>query len=157
MKAITISDEVYEKLAKIKGKKSFSAVIDELIKRNVEKRVEMLIESSFLCEDLLVSSLTVYELLVEANYVFKKYGNAKELMVINEILKPLTPVSIDFDIVNRASAIKADAILIGLDVPDMDILIACSGEDAEILTFDRDFSPLEDLGFKVTVLGNNNG
>jgi predicted CopG family antitoxin len=46
MKTITISDEVYEKLVRIKGKKSFSAVIDELIKRNVEKRVEMLIKSA---------------------------------------------------------------------------------------------------------------
>lgn len=46
MKTITISDEVYEKLVRIKGKKSFSAVIDKLIKRNVEKRVEMLIKSA---------------------------------------------------------------------------------------------------------------
>ncbi len=30
MKTITISDEVYEKLVRIKGKKSFSAIIDEL-------------------------------------------------------------------------------------------------------------------------------
>ncbi|WP_083809349.1 antitoxin VapB family protein [Archaeoglobus veneficus] len=46
MKTITISDDVYEKLARIKGKKSFSAVIDELIKKNVEKRIEMLIKSA---------------------------------------------------------------------------------------------------------------
>jgi len=46
MKTITISDEIYEKLLRIKEKKSFSAVIDELIKRNVEKRVEMLIKSA---------------------------------------------------------------------------------------------------------------
>ncbi|ADC66201.1 Protein of unknown function DUF217 [Ferroglobus placidus DSM 10642] len=46
MKTITISDEVYEKLVRIKGKKSFSAIIDELIKRNVEKRIEMLIKSA---------------------------------------------------------------------------------------------------------------
>ncbi|RLI86399.1 MAG: hypothetical protein DRP01_04315 [Archaeoglobales archaeon] len=46
MKTITISDDVYEKLVKIKGKNSFSAIIDELIKRNVEKRIDMLIESA---------------------------------------------------------------------------------------------------------------
>ena len=46
MKTITISDEVYEKLVRIKGKKSFSAIIDELIKRNVEKRIDMLIKSA---------------------------------------------------------------------------------------------------------------
>lgn len=37
MKTITISDDVYEKLVRIKGNKSFSAIIDKLIKRNVEK------------------------------------------------------------------------------------------------------------------------
>ncbi len=46
MKTITISDEVYEKLVRIKGKKSFSAIIDELIKKNVEKRIDMLIRSA---------------------------------------------------------------------------------------------------------------
>lgn len=46
MKTITISDDIYEKLARIKGKKSFSAIIDELINRNVEKRIEMLIKSA---------------------------------------------------------------------------------------------------------------
>ncbi len=46
MKTITISDDVYEKLVRIKGSKSFSAVIDELIKKNVEKRIEMLIKSA---------------------------------------------------------------------------------------------------------------
>ena len=46
MKTITISDDVYEKLVKIKGEKSFSAIIDELIRKNVEKRIDMLIEAS---------------------------------------------------------------------------------------------------------------
>ncbi len=127
------------------------------LKKGNEEAVNTLEKRKERCEDLLVSSLTVYELLVGANYVFKKYGIMKELMVINEILKPLTLVSIDSDAVRRASAIKADVMLKGLDVPDMDILIACSDEDAEILTFDKDFNPLKDLGFKVTVLGENNG
>ncbi len=30
------------------------------------------------CEDVVVSSLTVYELLVGANYVWKKHGDARE-------------------------------------------------------------------------------
>jgi len=46
MKTITISDDVYEKLTRLKGKKSFSAIIDELIKKNVEKRIELLIKSA---------------------------------------------------------------------------------------------------------------
>ncbi|WP_456478597.1 antitoxin VapB family protein [Geoglobus ahangari] len=46
MKTITISDDVYEKLLRLKGKKSFSAIIDELISRNVEKRIDLLIRAS---------------------------------------------------------------------------------------------------------------
>lgn len=46
MKTITISDEVYEKLVKLKKDKSFSRIIDELIKYNVDKRITMLIGSS---------------------------------------------------------------------------------------------------------------
>ena len=47
MKTITISDEVYEKLSRLKkGRKSFSKVIDELIRRDVEKRIELLIEAA---------------------------------------------------------------------------------------------------------------
>jgi len=46
MKTITVSDDVYEKLVRLKGNKSFSAIIDELIMKNVEKRIEMLIKSA---------------------------------------------------------------------------------------------------------------
>ena len=44
MKTITVSDEVYRKLISIKGDRTFSQVIDELIRRDVERRVEKLIE-----------------------------------------------------------------------------------------------------------------
>ncbi|RLE62415.1 MAG: antitoxin [Thermoprotei archaeon] len=46
MKTITISDEVYRKLVSIKGKKSFSQIIDELIAHNVSKRIEKILEIS---------------------------------------------------------------------------------------------------------------
>ena len=44
MKTITISDEVYRKLASIKGDKTFSQIIDELIMRDVKKRADKIIE-----------------------------------------------------------------------------------------------------------------
>jgi len=44
MKTITISEEVYRKLVSIKGDKTFSQIIEELIKRDVERRVEKIIE-----------------------------------------------------------------------------------------------------------------
>jgi predicted CopG family antitoxin len=43
MKKITVSDEVYRKLVALKGGRSFSEVIDELIRANVRKRAEMII------------------------------------------------------------------------------------------------------------------
>jgi predicted CopG family antitoxin len=46
MKTITISDEVYRKLVALKGGKSFSEVIDELIRANVRRRAEMIIAAS---------------------------------------------------------------------------------------------------------------
>jgi len=57
------------------------------LKRSNKKAVEALEERKEECEDVIVSSLTVYELLVGANYVWKKHGNAKEMVIINDMLK----------------------------------------------------------------------
>ncbi len=46
MKTITISDDVYRKLVSLKGRKSFSQIIDELIRSNVDRRVQKIIELS---------------------------------------------------------------------------------------------------------------
>jgi predicted CopG family antitoxin len=46
MKTITISDEVYRKLVALKGGRSFSEVVDELIRANVRKRAEMIMAAS---------------------------------------------------------------------------------------------------------------
>lgn len=125
------------------------------LKRGNKKAVEALEERKDECEDIIVSMLTVYELLVGVNYVWKKYGNAKEMMIINDMLKSLTVVPVDLDVVKRASEVKSELMLRGMDVPDLDVLIACSDEDAEILMFDKDFNPLRELGFKITFLGDD--
>ncbi len=44
MKTITLREETYRKLLSLKGKRSFSDVIEELIRKNVEGRVEKIIE-----------------------------------------------------------------------------------------------------------------
>jgi len=46
MKTITLSDEIYEKLVRIKGNKSFNYAINKLISSNIEKRIELLIEAA---------------------------------------------------------------------------------------------------------------
>ena len=43
MKTITISNEIYNKLVILKGEKTFNAILEELISKNVEKRIEMLV------------------------------------------------------------------------------------------------------------------
>jgi len=125
------------------------------LKRGNRKAVEALKERKEGCEDIAVSILTVYELLAGANYVWKKHSNPKEMMIINDMLKFLTVVPVDSDVVKRASEIKSELMLRGTDVPDLDILIACSDEDAEILTFDKDFDPLKELEFKISFLGDD--
>lgn len=123
------------------------------LKKGNKKAVEALEERKDRCEDIIVSTLTVYELLVGANYIWKKHGNAKEMMIINDMLKALTIAPVDLDAVKRASEIKSELMLRGTDVPDLDILIACS-DDGEILTFDKDFNPLRELGFKISLLND---
>ncbi len=44
MKTITIRDDVYNMLLAIKGEKSFSEIIKELIKRDVKKRGEAILK-----------------------------------------------------------------------------------------------------------------
>jgi len=46
MKKITVSDKVYKKLLALKGEKTFTEIIDELIRENVKKRAEMIISLS---------------------------------------------------------------------------------------------------------------
>ena len=46
MKTSTLSDEIYEKLIRIKRNRSFSQLIDYLIIQNVDKRIEFLISAA---------------------------------------------------------------------------------------------------------------
>jgi len=46
VKTITISDEVYYKLVALKGDRSFTEVIDELIKSYVKSRIQMIVTLS---------------------------------------------------------------------------------------------------------------
>jgi len=45
MKTITVRDDTYRKLLSLKGRGSFSDVIDDLIRRDVERRVGKIIEA----------------------------------------------------------------------------------------------------------------
>jgi len=123
------------------------------LKKGNRQAVRALEERKSRCEDLLVSSLTVYELAVGAKYVWRKHGDVREMIKLQEMLKFLTEVPVDSDTVRRASDLRAELMVKGLGVPDMDVLIASSDEGAEVLTFDRDFEPLKSLGLNITILG----
>jgi len=51
------------------------------------------------CEDTVISSLTVYELLVGVNYIWRKYGDAREMLKVKDMLKFLTEVPVNSEIV----------------------------------------------------------
>ncbi len=124
------------------------------LKKGNKKAIEVLENRKEQCEDLIVSGMTVYELLVGANYLWKKHGNTREMITVDEMLKTLTVVAVDSEVVRKAAEVKAELMLRGLDVPDLNVLITCTDE-GEILTFDTDFAPLRELGFKVILPDNS--
>ncbi len=121
------------------------------LKKGNKKALNILIDRKKKTQDILVSSLTVYELLVGAHYILKKHDDIKELKQIQEMLQNLTEAIIDIKVIWKAAELKADLLVSGVTVPDINIIIACS-EEAEILTYDKGFQPLTNFGFKVTIL-----
>ncbi|MEM2162790.1 MAG: type II toxin-antitoxin system VapC family toxin [Candidatus Nitrosocaldus sp.] len=109
------------------------------------------------CEDIVISAITAYELLVGAYYTFKRYGDARDIIAIDDMLSALTISPVDFGIAKRAAGIKAELKLKGSSIPDIDIIIASTDSDksGEILTFDEDFIRLKDLGFNINLLSKD--
>ncbi len=121
------------------------------LKKGNKNALKILIDRKSKTQDILVSSLTIYELLAGAHYILKKHDDIKELKQIQKMLQNLTEAIIDIKVIWKAAELKADLLVSGVSVPDIDIIIACS-EEAEILTYDKDFKPLNNFGFKITVL-----
>ncbi|MCS6768759.1 MAG: type II toxin-antitoxin system VapC family toxin [Candidatus Nitrosocaldus sp.] len=119
---------------------------NELARRVLEERKKD-------CEDLMISAISIYELLAGAYYIWKRYGNAREMIIINEMLKSLTINPLDSSAAKRSAEVRAELMLKGIVVPDIDIMIACSIDEksGEILTFDEDLLKLREIGFKVTI------
>ncbi len=121
------------------------------LKRSNKLAVKVLEERKKTSEDILVSSLTIFELLSGAHYLIKKYKNTTELKIIQNMLQILTEAIIDSKVTWKAAETRAELMIRETSVPDIDLLIACS-EEAEILTFDKDFEPLKELGFNIQIL-----
>ena len=106
-------------------------------------------------EDIIISSLTIYELLAGAHYIYKKHGSMKEMKQVELLTKFLTQVPFDSEIAWRAAETRAKLLLKGQIIPDIDLLIACTDENTRILTFDTDFAPLKKMGFEIEILKNS--
>ncbi|MGQ9469861.1 MAG: type II toxin-antitoxin system VapC family toxin [Nitrososphaerales archaeon] len=109
-------------------------------------------------EDVGISRLSQYELLVGASYLWKKHGDVREYLWMEETLRWLTIYELDGDVVRMAAEAKCEALLRGEDVPDMDLLIALSAKaGSELLTLDEDHARLKgylnEKGVRVTYLG----
>ena len=108
-------------------------------------------------EDILVSSLTEYELLVGAYYLWLKKRDAGEKIWLDNLLTWLTVRELDERAIKRAAEIRAEALMEGVVLPDMDLLIAVTAEPpAKLLTFDEDHEKMKNLlekkGVKVLFL-----
>ncbi|RLE28397.1 hypothetical protein DRJ27_06120 [Candidatus Acetothermia bacterium] len=133
-----------------------TSFILELKKKN-EMAIDALRRESEEAEDILVSSLTEYELLVGAYYLWLKKRDAGEKIWLDNLLTWLTVRELDERAIKRAAEIRAEALMEGVVLPDMDLLIAVTAEPpAKLLTFDEDHEKMKKLlekkGVKVLFL-----
>lgn len=96
-------------------------------------------------EDVGISRLTEYELMVGAFYLWRNYGDARELAWLDEALKWLTIYEIDSEVIRLASKIKAETMVSGETIYDIDLLIAVSGKSGSaLITLDKNQLKLKD-------------
>jgi predicted nucleic acid-binding protein len=93
-----------------------------------------------------ISRLTEYELLLGANFLWKKYGEAGESAWLGEALDWLTIYEIDEDVIRSAADAQAEALAMGKPLPEMDLLVALSAKSgSELLTLDEDQLKMKEL------------
>ena len=124
------------------------------LKRGRKEALKILRERKEIASDIGISRLSHYELFVGASYLWKKYGDLREREWVEEALRWLTIYELDEEVIRYAAEIKAQTIIDGENIPDLDLLIALSGKkDTELLTFDKDQIKarkyLERMGVKV--------
>ena len=62
------------------------------LKKSNKKALSLLLDRKTKAQDILISSLTIYELLSGAHYILKKHDDIKELKQIQKMLQSLTEV-----------------------------------------------------------------
>ena len=90
-------------------------------------------------DELGISRLTEYELLLGANYLWKKHGDAREAAWLDEAMDWLAVYEVDGEVVRNAAEVQAEALLKGEPLAEMDLLVALSAKSgSELLTLDDD-------------------
>jgi predicted nucleic acid-binding protein len=111
---------------------------DAAVRRALEERRHS-------ADEVGMSRLTQYELLLGAEFLWKKYGDAREVAWLDGISDWLSVYEADAEVVKTAAAVQAEALLGGSPVPDMDVFIAVSGKaGSELLTTDEDQLAMKD-------------
>jgi len=129
----------------------------ELRKGN-ETAAEILRDEKKEATDISISVLTLYELLIGSEYLWLKRRDLSERIWVEKLLKWVSIIKLNEQIVKRASKVRARAMLEGKMFPDLDLLIALSSEvPAKLITADDDHLEmkeyLEKEGIEVIFLG----
>lgn len=86
-----------------------------------------------------ISRLTQYELLLGAYFLWKKYNDAREFAWLDDSFSWLKVYEVDGDVARDAAELQAGALERGEPLPDMDLLVALSAKPgSELLTLDQD-------------------
>ena len=109
-------------------------------------------------DDVGLSRLSEYELRVGGEYLWKKYGDPREVAWLEDALSWLKVFEVDEEVVADAADVQARRMLEGHPFPDMDLLVALSAKrGTDIITLDQDHSgmseALQSKGVTVSFLG----
>ena len=116
------------------------------IKRGNDRAIKILQREAKNAQDIVISILTKYELLIGVYYLIIKEKNFGEKIWLDEFLKWVRVVEITDSVIEKAAKIKAKARLKGLELPDMDLLIAVSLEPpVKLLTSDEDHQEMQEF------------
>lgn len=132
------------------------------LRRGSATAQRVLLERAERASDLGVSALSVYELYVGALYRYLKRGDISELAWLEGLLGWVTVYPVDGRVAEAAARVKAEAMVRGLQLPDIDLLIALSaGPGTVLLTLDSDHEAAGELlskhGVEVVRLGKSGG
>ena len=109
-------------------------------------------------DDVGLSRLSEYELRVGGEYLWKKHGDAREVVWLEDALSWLKVYEVDEEVVADAADVQARCMEDGNPVPDMDLLVALSAKrGSDLITLDEDHSEMRDAlqskGVTVSFLG----